>query len=439
MLWQIIHGMSRLVIDQTEPSQSTFRARVPPRASFVLALLTAVGFLNYFDRLAIAAVSEPLKRELHLRDAQIGLLSGVAFALLYAAAGIPLARVADRGRPARLLAACLAWWSIMTSLTGLAAGFSQLLLTRAGVGLGEAGCVPAAHKLVGAAFPRDRRAFGISIFNAGGLAGSGMGLLVTGLLASRLGWRSALVVVGLAGLPLALLLAMLGGPARQSAAPAPREPALGAVRALAARPPLVILTVALAVGGFANYSLAQWLPAFYARSFGLDLSQMGMRLGGVIAIGNVGGVLLGGLAATRLVPREPRWELWIPALGYGGAAPCYAAALLCSTPGAALAWTLAAAAIGSAGIGVGLSAIQSFAEPHRRATAVALTVFLSSLIGLGLGPLATGAASDALQPALGRESLRYALLGSCPALLLAALLFGRAAALAARSRPHPAV
>ena len=375
--------------------------------------------------MVLAVLLEPIKAELHLSDGQLGLLSGLAFAMLYAILGIPLARLADRASRVKLLAVCLVLWSVMTAATGFAKNFPQLFLARMGVGLGEAGCVPAAHSLIGDYFPPEKRALGISFFQAGGLAGLSAGLLITGVLADHFGWRAALMIVGLSGVPLAILvLFTMREPARRGhVQAAPDEPAFTAIAALLRRPALRHLVMALSIGAFGTYGITQWLPAFFMRSHGLSLTQIGVWSGTAAGIGGILGVMCGGLGATRLIPRDARWELWLPAIAYGGSAPLYALVFLSPTPVIAIVIKVFATFLAASGGGVALSAIQSFAEPNRRATAIALVLFLSSLLGLGLGPLLVGLASDALAPQFGKESLRYALLMSTAALLWAGLHF----------------
>ncbi len=393
-------------------------------AIWAVGLLTLVSFFNYMDRMVLAVLLEPIKRDLHLSDAQLGLLSGLAFALLYAVLGLPLARFADRASRVKLLAVCLGLWTLMTAATGLARSFPQLFLARMGVGIGEAGCVPAAHSLIGDIMPADRRALGVSIFQAGGLAGLSAGLMITGVLADHFGWRAALTIVGLSGIPLSLLILFtLPEPVRRGRAAAATEPATQALRALLRRPALRHLVVALSIGGFGTYGIAQWLAAFFIRVHGLSLTQIGIWSGLSSGGGAILGVLCGGAIAAPLVARDRRWELWIPAIAYAGSAPLYIIVFASPSPWFAIGVKFFATFLAASGGGVALSAIQSFAEPHRRATAVALVLFLSALLGLGLGPLAVGLLSDALEPTLGNQSLRYALLASTGALVWAGLHF----------------
>ncbi len=399
-----------------------------------LALLSAASFFNYLDRMVIAVLVEPMKRDLGLSDTQMGLVSGLAFALLYAGAGLPIARLADRGSRVRILALCIAGWSLMTALTGQVRNFVELFLVRMGVGIGEAGCVPASHSLIADIFPPERRALALGIFQAGGLVGITVGLAIAGWLADTHGWRMALLVIGLAGLPLALLVAVsLREPARSVAhrAAAP-ETAATAVRALMARPVFFHVLLGLSVGAFAAYGKAQWYPAFYVRSHGLSLTEIGIYGSLASGLGGILGILLGGAAMIRLRPRDARWELWLPMAGYLTAIPFALATLSVSTYPVAFCAQFLAVFLAASGGGAALAALQGQAEPHRRATAAALMLILSSLIGLGLGPVAVGYLSDLLAPRFGADSLRLAMLAATTIYAWAALHF----ALAARASPR---
>jgi MFS family permease len=232
-----------------------------------------------------------------------------------------------------------------------------------------------------------------------------------------------------------LVLFTVREPARRGhVATASGEPALAAIRGLLARPALRHLIIALSIGAFGTYGITQWLPAFFIRSHGLTLTEIGVWSGTASAIGGILGVMCGGLGATKLIPRDARWELWLPAIAYGGSAPLYALVFLSPTPLIAISIKVFATFLAASGGGVALSAIQSFAEPNRRATAISLVLFLSSLLGLGLGPWLVGVTSDALAPTMGRESLRYALLISTAALVWAGLHFYLSARRAERDR-----
>ncbi|WP_315764009.1 MULTISPECIES: MFS transporter [unclassified Bradyrhizobium] len=382
--------------------------------AYVLALLTAVSFFNYLDRMVIAILIEPIKRELALSDTQMGLIAGFAFAMFYATLGLPLARIADRRSRVTLVSISLVIWSAMTAVTGLAHNFLQLFTARVGVGVGEAGCVPASHSLLGDLFPRERRAFAISIFQAGGILGQSAGLALAGAAAQLWGWRAALVITGLFGIPLALLIFFtVREPSRSEGhAQVSAESMQAALRALVSRTPLVHIVLGVAIAAFGSYGMSQWLPAFFVRVHGLSLAEVGLYVGAVAAVGGVLGTVFGGYALTRLGPRDVRWELWWPMIMFAVFMLFMLPSFLVADWKVALGFQLIAFFIGSSGAGVALSALQTYVEPHRRATAIAVLLLMSSLFGLGLGPVTVGAISDCLRPSLGSESLRYALMAT---------------------------
>lgn len=399
--------------DMPSASAETGGAQAAANAPvYVLTLLTIVSFFNYLDRWVIAILLEPIKRELSLSDSQMGLVAGFAFAMLYATVGLPLARIADRRSRITLLSICLALWSAMTALTGLVRNFVELFIVRMAVGIGEAGCGPAAHSVIGDIFPRERRPLAISIFQAGGVLGQSAGLAVAGIVAQIWGWRAALMVLGVLGIPLALLIYFtVREPARGTDhAQASSESMLATMKILFARPPLRHLVIGVSIAAFGSYGMIQWVPSFFIRLHGLSLAEVGGYLGAAKGAAGVLGTLLGGFALTRLGPRDVRWELWWPMAMFGIGPLFYLVSFAIADWKAALVLQMIGAFISAAAGGVALAAVQSYAEPFRRATALAILGLTSSLLGLGLGPVAVGVMSDLLVPAFGVESLRYALI-----------------------------
>lgn len=394
---------------------------------YVLGVLTLVSFFNYMDRMVLAVLVEPIKADLGLTDTQIGLVSGLAFAVLYATLGLPLARLADRRSRTAILSVCVAAWSAMTAACGLAQNFVHLLLARIGVGVGEAGCVPTSHSLLGDYFPAERRAFAISVFQAGGLAGLSGGLMATGYIAEHFGWRNAFLIVGVPGIVLGLLVYFtIREPRHDAPSPntaSPQLSILSAVRHLAKRPAFVHLIAGLSVGSFATYGLAQWLASFFIRVHDMTLSAIGFWSGLTAGAGTILGVLIGGAVGTHLIRQDRRWEVWIPGLAYGLGCPLYLGVFLAPDVWTAIAIKFFAGLVVASGGGVALAAIQSLAETHLRATAIAIMMFFSSMIGLGAGPLIVGMLSDALQPTFGHESLRWALVTVTAVLTLSGLHF----------------
>ncbi|NWG46500.1 MAG: MFS transporter [Alphaproteobacteria bacterium] len=403
-------------------------------AYYWLALLASVSFFNYLDRMVIAVLAEPIKADLELTDTQLGLVSGFAFAVLYSLTGIPLARIADRGSRVSLLAACLGFWSLMTALSGMARNMTELFLARMGVGIGEAGCVPTAHSLIGDYFPPERRAFAIGLFQSGGQIGLTLGLALAGWAGQEFGWRAAVIGCGLLGLPVTLLtLFTMREPRRNRPTPLPTETVISVLKALAGRATFVHLVVGLTIGSFTAFGVTQWLAAFYMRSHGLSLVEVGGYGALAGGLGGIFGAILGGLVLSVARKRDARWEYWGPMAGYTLSAPAFALVFLVPGYGAAFGLQFVGAILLSAATTTALSSLQTPVEPHRRATAIALALLISTLAGLGLGPTVIGAVSDSLAPRLGVDSLRGALLASTVLLLWAAAHFWLAAGASARA------
>jgi MFS family permease len=389
----------------------TVPARITPRAWWTLWVLAAIYVFANMDRVALSVLLQPIKAELHLSDQQLGLLSGLAFALFHSIFAVPIARIADRTARAKLIAICTAAWSVMMALTGMARNFAELFLARVGVGIGEAGCVPASHSLLADYFPRERRALSVALFQCGAVLGGSGGLFLVGLLAEKYGWRASLQIVGVAGLPVALLayLTLREGVRVKGAPPPTTESARQALRALLSRPAFVHIAIANGLCSLCTTGMAVWLPTFMIRSFGFSLAEAGGWVGLVSGLSAAAGLVSGGLVTGWLMKRDPRWEVWLPIVANSIAIPLYALSFLSPTPWLVLGIKAFAQYSSAMAAGVGFAAMQSFSEPHRRATSISLVLFLMSLLGTGGGPYLIGLTSDLLAPQFGQESLRYGL------------------------------
>ena len=175
---------------------------------YVLGILLVVYVFNFIDRQILAILLQPIKVDLGLSDTQLGLLSGVAFAVFYATFGIPIARLADRSSRVNIISASLAVWSLMTAVCGLAQNFWQLLAARIGVGIGEAGCSPPSHSLISDYFAPETRATAMSIYSLGIPIGIMIGFLAGGWIVEFFDWRTAFIAVGLPGVLLAVVVRM---------------------------------------------------------------------------------------------------------------------------------------------------------------------------------------------------------------------------------------
>jgi len=395
-------------------------ATQPPsraRARFVLAVLFVVYVFNFIDRQILSILIGPIQNELGVSDTAMGLLSGFTFAIFYTLAGIPIARLSDRGSRRGVIAVSLGLWSLMTAATGFAQSFWQLALARIGVGVGEAGGSPPSHSLLSDYFPPERRATALALYANGIYVGAGLAYLLGGWVVTRFDWRTAYFAIGLAGLPLALLVRatvreLPRGVWEPRAGAPPAQPGFReAVRELFGKPSFGWLVAAACCQSIAGYGILSWGAEFLARVHGLSRLEIGAWMGPTILVGGCAGVTLGGWLADRLGARDPRWFLRLPAIVAVAGLPFAVLFLLLPGPMAALAAFAPYYAISNMYVGPLWSTAQNLARPELRATASALLLFILNLIGLGLGPFAVGALNDLLAPAYGAGAIRWSLLG----------------------------
>jgi MFS family permease len=401
----------------------------PARANYALAALGVISLLNYGDRIIIAVLLEPIKEEFGSSDAQLGLLTGFAFAIFYGSFAIPLARLADSKNRVALLSIVIALWSLMTALSGAAQNFAQLLLARIGVGIGQAGCVPASHSLISDYFLRERRVFALGMFHAAGSIGVLAFVYLAGLIAETLNWRWAFCLLGMPGVLVAIIVWFtVREPPRGSQDPGFVAPVKSlhwheAFPILLRRSTFVQVIAGIALSSFTFLGVAQWIPAFLVRSHDMPLDQIGLSFGLAMGVGLLTGQVLGSLTGPWLVGRDRRWECWLPALAYALAVPMYILAFIATSPYFALFMVFMGMLAGGLSYGPMLASIQSVSEPYLRATAVSLSMFFSALIGQGAGPFFIGYISDILTPAYGDEALRIALILSTVVMAWGALHF----------------
>ena len=396
------------------------------RPRLVLAMLLVVYIFNFVDRQILAILAAPIQQELGLSDRQLGLLGGIAFALLYSTLGVPLAWLADRTSRSWVVTGSLVLWSGFTALCGLATGFWQIFLARLGVGIGEAGGVAPSYAIISDSFPPRRRALALSLYSLGIPLGSAAGVLAGGYIAARIDWRMAFIAVGIAGMLVAPLVRLIVRD-KTRAAPVAREPAFATVaRSLAGKPSFWLLSFGAASGSMIGYGLAFWLPSLMRRSFGLDLIATSHFLAGLLLIGGVGGIVAGGWLADRLGARDRAWFGYVPAIAYLASIPLFAGGIHGGDVHIAFALFLLPQALSYAWLGPVLSAVQHLVASPERATAAALFLLINNLIGLGGGIYALGALSDALTPLYGSDALRHAMLGGLSLYAVAALLVGLA-------------
>ncbi len=385
--------------------------------NYVLGMLLLVYVFNFIDRQILAILAQSIKQDLGLSDTQIGALSGLAFGLFYATMGIPIARLADRYSRVNIISICLAIWSAMTALSGLATSYWHLLVARIGVGIGEAGGSPPSHSLLADYFPLHQRATALGIYAIGVPVGILFGNLAGGWMNEYFGWRAAFLLVGLPGVLLAIVLRLTvkeppRGHSEGRTASLEKIPFVNVVRTMWGFRSYRQISIGAATQAFVGYGAIAWMPAFLIRSHDLSSGEAGTALGLIIGIAGGLGTFLGGWLGDRIAHRDIRWYMWIPGAGFLLAVPASLGVYLLDELWLILALYVIPAFMVNLYSGPTLSMTQSLAPLAMRASASALLLFIINIVGLVFGPTTVGLLSDVLQARFAMpdtDSLRWAL------------------------------
>ena len=359
-----------------------------------LAVLFFVNVLNYYDRQALGAVAEPLRREFGLSDAQLGGLSTL-FIVVYAVAGLPLGRLADTWSRRKLMAIGVAVWAGLTALGATAASYALLAATRLGVGIGEAVCAPAANSWIGGLVPAGQRARAMAGFMMAVPVGVMLSSAITGPAAQAWGWRTALALAAVPAMLLVPALLWLREPERAAESRVGTDAApLGLLRI----PALGWIAASGAILNFALYSFSSFLPAFLKRYHGLSVAQAGLWTGIGSGVAGVLGAAMAGFWGDRILARWSNGRLLLAAGAALLAAPLALAAIALPAGQSAAALSLIMPAYGLLQMYYGLvyAAINDIVAPGLRGTAMAGYLMVTYLGGAAFGPLLTGILSDRL-------------------------------------------
>lgn len=386
------------VIETRSGSAPAAPSRYP---NYVLGVLFLLTMLNFLDRQIITILAEPVKRDLGLSDTQIGLMTGLSFALFYTTLAIPVAALADKWNRSRIIAIAIAIWSAMTVFCGLATNFTQLFLARVGVGIGEAGSGPASHSLIADLFPPERRSGALGILGMAISVGALIAYAGGGWIVERFDWRIAFLMAGLPGIIIALIVWFTvhdprgNIPLAQALKPDPDKIGLKeALRILSSKPAYWHLVAAGIVVQFVAYGLASFYGSLFVRVYDMGYGELGWKLGVMVGITGALGAWLGGKAGDHFGSLRATLPLVVTALVMVISVPGMIGALYASNGNLAMVLLAFPTFAATFYYGPNFSAIQRLASDETRAMAVAIYLLLAGIIGLGFGPVFVGILSD---------------------------------------------
>lgn len=389
----------------------------------VLALLSIIYVFNVADRLILSILAQDIKRDLNLSDWELGLLIGPAITFFYAVLGIPMAYVADRVNRVRFLALCLAAWSLLTALGGMASSALQLGLARIGVSAVEAGGSPSSSSIIADYFPPRQRPTAMGIYAAASMLGILISFGIGGIINAAVGWRWTLVAAGAPGMILAIILIVLvheprrgahddlvKGDAKEGHVPVKRPHILFAFATLWSCDVYRRIILTAGISSFSFQAIVNWGPSLIMRKFYAGTGQAGLTLGlGIATCGGAASVI-GGYIISRLSRNGLARPLRIAAGLQLFSVPLLLAALFANRLEFCVALMCVAYGLQSFFVPIYWSASQSHVPPDMRAMASALLLLMVAVIGYGVGTPLIGAISDWLQPYAGNASLEIAML-----------------------------
>jgi MFS family permease len=404
------------------------------RRNLTLVLLLFVAALSYIDRQVFTLFQDDIKVDLGLSDSQLGMLTGLSFAVFYSLAAFPVARYADRGDRGLVVAVSVTIWSLATALCGAASGFWTMVLARVGLAAGEAGAGPASNSLLVDIFPRDRRVMVISAYLAASALGISGGLALGGWLSQFYGWRTVFYIVGLPGVLIGLAVWLFAVEPRRTATKAvvapPRMSSSDVFRTMLTSTSLrwvaTLLIAVPCVGG----AFLLWSPSFFLRVHHMDKESVGYWLGGATLFGLVLGNLTAGFVGDRFGRDNPGFNGWFAGLGLLAAFPFSLGFILSPDTDVSLACLLALNFLMTLHLGPIIALCFSQVPTAMRAVMSATINMFIGLAGTGIGGTLAGTLSDLYTARFGTLSLRYSLLTFSGGLLiggLAAIMAGRTA------------
>lgn len=428
-----VQGAADIALSPTidEWTASGPRSAKPDRRAWgVLSLLSFVYVLNFLDRQLLSILAYPIQQSLQITDGQLGLISGLYFAMFYTFIAIPVGWLADRSNRVTILALACGIWSAATAACGLARTYPELVIARMTVGFGEAGGVPPSYAIITDTFAPGYRARAFGIFNLGPPIGAAAGIAFGASIAAAFDWRDAFIAVGLIGIITAIALKVLiRDPVRGATDLAKDETAaqpaafMTTVRAFFGNPLLVRVSLGGGVTQFMTYGLGNFAVLFLMREKGMTLEQVAVWYALVVGLGMGAGMLVSGTLLDRFTQRSRTAFAVAPAVSLALALPFYIGFVWAPTWQLALALLTPSMFLNYFYLSASVALVQGEVKPNQRVLSGALLLLVMNFIGLGLGPTYVGAASDFFAARGYDNALQLALYTLAPAFIIAIGIF----------------
>jgi MFS family permease len=386
-------------------------------ARVVLAMLCFVYVLNFLDRSLLSILAKPIEDSLHISDGQLGLVSGLFFAVFYCFIAIPIGWLADKTSRVWVLTIACAIWSGATMACGFAANFGQLAAARMTVGFGEAGGVPPSYAIVSDYFPSGKRGMALSIYNLGPPIGAALGTAFGASIAAAYSWRDAFIALGSVGVLAALLLRLIvrepvrGGLDHSTAQPVARSTASGfwpTITMFFSRPSLVLAALGSGVTQIVTYGAGGFTTLLLMREKGMTLDEVAIWLALVVGIGMSAGIFASGWVIDRFTRRWKQAYALIPAASLALAIPFFVGFIWAPTWQLALVFLIGQFFLNFFYLSSSVTLVQEDVRPDQRVTSGALLLLVMNLMGMGIGPTLVGAASDFFHARHPHHSLQLA-------------------------------
>lgn len=400
------------------PPEATVRSASAAgvQAWTTLGILWFVYVLNFIDRQLLSILAKPIQDSLHISDSQLGLISGLYFALFYCTIAIPVGWLADRSNRVRVLSAACALWSAATAFCGLANNYAQLVWARMAVGVGEAGGVPPSYAIISDYFPPRQRGTALSIFNLGPPVGAAMGIAFGATLTAAFSWRVAFIAIGIVGIITAFLTLWIVKEPRRGGLDnivisdgVKRSGFWSTASMFFSRPALLLVALASGATQFVTYGMSNFATLFLMREKGMTLDQVAIWYALIVGVCMSGGIFLSGRLLDRYTPQSKRAYALIPCISLALAVPFYVGFVWAPSWPLSIALLCGPTFLNYFYLSSAVALVQQEVRPDQRVMSGALLLLVMNFIGLGLGPTYVGAASDFLRAKYPDHSLQVAL------------------------------